>query len=47
VQDADADAFGGPGLADELLVLAGHDLEDRALPRAVEAEDADLRAGQE
>ena len=27
-------------------VLAGHDLEQRALAGAVEAEDADLRAGQ-
>ena len=31
----------------ELLVLARHDLEDRALARAVEAEHADLRPGEE
>jgi hypothetical protein len=47
VQNPDADPFGRPGLADELLVLAGHDLEDAALAGAVQAEDADFRARQE
>ena len=34
------------GLADEVLVDAGHDPEQRALAGAVEAEDADLGAGE-
>ena len=33
--------------ADEVGFGAGHDLEQRGLARAVQAEDADLRAGQE
>jgi hypothetical protein len=33
-----------PGFAAEVLVLAGHDLEQRALAGAVETEDADFRA---
>ena len=37
---------GRPRLADELLVLAGHDPQQRALARAVQAEHANLRAGQ-
>jgi len=45
-QEADADAVGRIRFADELVVLAGHDLQQRALARAVEAEDADLRAGE-
>ncbi len=35
----------GKRLADEARVLAGHDLQQRALARAVQAEHADLRAG--
>ena len=35
------------GFADEVLLLTRHDLEQRALARAVESEDADLRARQE
>ena len=46
-QEADGDALGGPGLALEVLVLAGHDPEQRRLARAVDADDADLDAGQE
>jgi hypothetical protein len=34
----------GSCLADEALILAGHDLQERALARAVEAEHADLGA---
>ncbi len=44
---ADAGALGGPGLAAEVLDLAGHDLEQRALAGAVQAQDADLGAGEE
>ena len=46
-QVADLDAVGRPGLADEVLDLAGHDLEQRRLARAVQADDADLGAGEE
>ena len=41
-QVADAGALGDPGLAGELLVDAGHDLEQRRLARAVDADHADL-----
>src|SRR5690606_37052295 len=34
-------------LAGEGRVLSGHDAQQRALPHAVRADDADLRAGQE
>jgi hypothetical protein len=34
------------GNASEVLVLARHDSEERALARAVQAEDTDLRAGE-
>ncbi len=44
---ADAGALGGPGLAGEVLVEAGHDLEQGRLAGAVGADDADLDAGQE
>ena len=44
---ADGDALGGLGLALEVLVLAGHDPQQRGLARAVDADDADLDAGQE
>jgi hypothetical protein len=47
VQKADRDAVGRKRFADEALVLARHDLEERALARAVQAEHADLRAGKE
>ena len=47
VQEADRDAVGGKRLADERRVLAGHDLEQRALAGAVQAEHADLGAWQE
>ena len=43
-QVADPHAVGGPRLAEELLVDAGHDAQQRALARAVAAEDADLGA---
>jgi hypothetical protein len=46
-QVADARALGGPGLAGEILVDAGHDAQQRGLARAVDADDADLHAGQE
>jgi hypothetical protein len=39
---ADADAFAGPGLAGVVLVHAGHDLHQRGLARAVDADDGDL-----
>ena len=44
-QEADRDAGGRQRLADEIRVLAGHDLQQRALAGAVQAEDADLGAG--
>ena len=44
---ADLGPLGGPGLADELLDLAGHDLQQRALAGAVEAQHADLGAREE
>ena len=46
-QEPDADALGRPRFADELLLLPRHDPQQRALARAVEAEHADLRPGQE
>ena len=46
-QVAHAGAFGGPGLAREVLVEAGHDPQERGLARAVDAHDADLHAGEE
>ena len=46
-QIADLGALGGPGLALEILVDAGHDLEKGRFPRAVHAHDADLDARQE
>ena len=46
-QVADLDAGGGPGLAVDVLVHAGHDLEQGRLAGAVDAEHADLGAGQE
>ena len=42
LQVADAGAFGDPALADELLVDAGHDAQQRRLAGAVDAEHADL-----
>ena len=45
-QEPDGDTVGGKRLADELLVFARHDLQERALPGPVEAEHADLGAGQ-
>ena len=44
-QIADLDAVGGPRLAEEVLVDAGHDAQERALARPVAAEHADLGAG--
>jgi hypothetical protein len=44
VQEPDAVTLGGPGFPGEVLVLASHDPEQRALARAVQAKDADLRA---
>ncbi len=46
-QVAHARAFGGPGLAAEILVDPGHDAQKRRLARAVHADHADLHAGQE
>ena len=46
VEHADRDAGGRKRLAEKLLVLAGHDLENGALPRAVQTEHADLGAGE-
>jgi hypothetical protein len=46
-QVADADAGLRPGLALEFLVDAGHDPQQRGLARAVQAEHADLGAGEE
>ncbi len=44
-QEADGDAVGRERLADELVILARHDLQQRALARAVQPEHADFRAG--
>ncbi len=44
-QISDANAVGGPGLALELGVHAGHDLHQGRFAGAVDAEDADLGAG--
>ncbi len=44
-QISHAHAVGGPGLAGEFLVHAGHDAHQRGLARAVDADDADLGAG--
>ncbi len=46
-QEADSRSVGGKGLAVELGVDARHDPEERRLPRAVQAEDADLGAWKE
>ena len=46
-QVADLQVGHGIGLALDLLVQAGHDLQQRALARAVDAEHADLGAGEE
>ena len=43
MKEADRDAVGGERLADELVVFAGHDAEQRALPCAVEAQHTDFR----
>jgi hypothetical protein len=44
---ADAHAIGGPGLAAILGLDAGHDLQQGGLAGAVDAQHADLHAGQE
>jgi hypothetical protein len=44
-QIADLDAIGRPRLAEEVLVHARHDAQERALACPVRAEDADLGAG--
>ncbi len=44
---ADRGALGGPGFADEIRVDPGHDAQEAGLARAVDAEHADLGAGQE
>jgi hypothetical protein len=46
VEKSDRDARGGERLAEDALVFAGHDLEERTLAGAVQAEHADLRAGE-
>src|SRR6185503_645126 len=43
-QKADARAFTRPCLALEVVIDAGHDAEQRRLPRSVRAEHADLGA---
>ena len=45
-QEPDGDAVGRKRFADELVVFARHDLQQRALARAVQAEHADLGAGE-
>ena len=42
---AELDAVGRPGLAGEIGGCAGHDLQQRGLTRAVQADDADFGAG--
>ncbi len=44
---ADLDAVGGAGFADEVVGDAGHDFQKRGFAGAVEADHADLGAGQE
>ena len=46
-QIADMSALGGPSLAGEILVEAGHDPHQRRFTRAVDANDADLDPGKE
>ena len=46
MQEADADALGRKRLADKALILPRHDAQQAALARAVQAEHANLRAGQ-
>ena len=46
LEEADADAVGGFRFAEEVLVEARHDAEERALACAVVPEHADLRAGE-
>jgi len=46
-QVADLGALCAPGLAGEILVPAGHDLEQRRFAGAVHPDHADLHAGQE
>jgi hypothetical protein len=47
VEVADRGAGRREGFAEEVRFLAGHDLQQRALPRAVQAKHADLGARQE
>jgi hypothetical protein len=47
LEEADLHALGRPGLAGEVVVLAGHHLEQGRLAGAVEAQHADLGAGEE
>ena len=47
LQVADARALRGPGLAAEVGIEARHDLQQRRFAGAVDAEHADLHAGQE
>ena len=47
LEKAHLDALGGPGLARIVVVQPRHDLQERGLAGAVDAEDADLGAGQE
>ena len=46
-EEADARAVGREGVAGEVLLDSRHDAEQGRLPGSVQAEDADLRAGQE
>ena len=47
LEHAQLGAFGRPGLAGKAVVLARHDAQQGRLARAVEAQHADLGAGQE
>jgi hypothetical protein len=46
-QIADGHSIRGPGLAGELLLLSRHNAQQRRLARAVDADHADLGAGEE
>src|SRR5262245_15041104 len=47
MEETDRNAIGGKRFAEELMVFPGHDLEQRALARSVQAEYADFCSGQE
>jgi hypothetical protein len=47
MKKADADPFGRERLSNEAVILPRHDLQQAALPGAVQSENANLRARQE